>query len=133
MMSFAIAALGKAFPFLFAAAGNCTLPSHSFFFIPTWWEYLPTNYNEIGVCEPTFHFPADTWAIGLAILDMLLRIGGFLAVISIIIAGVQYITSTGNSDKATAARKRITNSLIGLAIVLFATAIVSFIGNSIGG
>jgi hypothetical protein len=69
----------------------------------------------------------------LAVLDMLLRIGGFAAVISIIIAGVQYIMSTGSPEKGTSARKRLTNSLIGLAIILIATGLVSFIGNSIGG
>lgn len=81
---------------------------------------------------PHFVFPADIWLIGLAILDMLLRLAGFVAVISIIIAGVSYITATGEPDKAAAARRRLYNSLIGLAIALIATALVSFVGNSLG-
>lgn len=115
---------------LFFAASTC---SHSFFFIPNWWKYLPNqpDPNTTPPCQITFNFPGDIWAVGLAVLDMLLRIGGFVAVISIIIAGIQYITSTGSPDAATSARKRLTNSLIGLAIVLVASGVVAFIGNTI--
>jgi hypothetical protein len=111
------------------AAATC---NHSFFFLPSWWEYLPKQPSPPD-CNVTFVFPHDTWAVGLAVLDMLLRIGGFLAVISIIIAGVQYITSMGEPEKGASARKRLTNSLIGLVIVLIASGLVAWIGNTVGG
>jgi hypothetical protein len=76
--------------------------------------------------------PNGLWSIGLAVIDMLLYVAGIVAVISIIIAGVSYITAAGSSDQITSARKRIINSLLGLAIVLIASALVSFIGNAIG-
>jgi type IV secretory pathway VirB2 component (pilin) len=63
-------------------------------------------------------------------LDILLFVAGIIAVISIIWAGFEYLTSMGNSDKGVSARKRIINSIIGLAIVLIATSIVTFIGSS---
>lgn len=110
----------------FLAATTCT---HSFFFLPSWWEYLPTPTPP--ACDITFTFPGDIWAVGLAILDMLLRIAGFVAVISIIIAGVGYITAQGNPERGASARKRLQNSLIGLAIAMIAVAVVSFIGNSL--
>lgn len=120
--------------FIFAATSSC---SNSFFFLPNWWEYLPkqpappncvvTLNNSAGNFDLT-----NIWAIGLAILDMLLRIGGFVAVISIVVAGIQYIMATGEPEKGANARKRLTNSLIGLAIVLIAAGAVSFIGKSIG-
>jgi hypothetical protein len=106
-------------------AATCSQP---FFFLPNWWEFIPDKQIS-ATCEITFKFPGDIWLVGLAILDMLLKIGGFAAVISIIIAGLQYITASGNPEKGTAARKRITNSLIGLAIVLIASGVVAFIGN----
>lgn len=112
--------------FLFAAA-TC---NHSFFFLPSWWEFLPKKPAPPN-CDITFNFPGDIWAVGLAVLDMLLRVGGFVAVISIIIAGVQYIMATGNPEKGASARKRLTNSLIGLAIVLIASGVVAFIGNTL--
>jgi hypothetical protein len=114
--------------------GPCTLPKHQFFFLPSWWEFVPTKIDAItNQCVVAFKFPGDIWAVGLAILDMLLRIGGFAAVISIIVAGLQYIMATGNPEKGSSARKRLTNSLIGLAIVLIAAGVVSYIGNAIGG
>lgn len=115
--------------FLVAAVTTC---SHKFFFLPSWWEFLP-NQPTPPACTVNFSFPGDIWSVGLAILDMLLRLGGFLAVISIIIAGIQYITALGNPEKGASARKRLTNSLIGLGIILIASATVGFIGNKIGG
>ena len=113
-------------------ANNCPLPNNPFFGFPHWWEYLGTNKDPLGRCAPTFNFPGDTWAVALAIVDMLLYLGGIAAVISIIIAGISYITAAGSADKVTAARKRIVNSLLGLAIVLVASGAVSFIGNRLG-
>jgi type IV secretory pathway VirB2 component (pilin) len=113
----------------FAAASSC---SHSFFFFPDWWEYL--NPQPVPpVCSINMTFPGDLWLIGLAILDILLRLAGFIAVISIIIAGFELIRSEGNSEKATNARQRLVNSLVGLAIAAGATALVTFVGNTVGG
>jgi hypothetical protein len=112
----------------FAATG-CTIKSGGFFGFPHWWEYLGTQTDPIGKCVPAFNFPSDIWAVALAVIDMLLRLGGIVAVFSIIIAGISYITAAGSADKITSARKRIVNSLLGLAIVLVASAAVSFIGN----
>jgi hypothetical protein len=112
----------------------CTLKLNSFFFLPPWWEFLPTKIDKVThECVVAFNFPGDIWVVGLAILDMLLRIGGFVAVISIVVAGVQYISSMGSTDAATNARKRLTNSLIGLAIIIVASGVVAFIGNTLGG
>ncbi|MEX1995221.1 MAG: hypothetical protein WD887_00385 [Candidatus Saccharimonadales bacterium] len=113
---------------LFAAP--CAKPF--FFFIPSWWEYLPTIDTPLG-CKITFNPPGDIWLVGLAVLDILLRLAGFIAVISIIIAGVSHIFSGGNPEKAASARKRLYNSLIGLAVALIATAFVTFLGRSLGG
>ena len=117
--------------FFFAASvgENCQLTPQKFFIIPPWWEYLQGKYDSLLQCSPTLQLPNDLWAIGLAILDMLIRIAGFVAVVSIIIAGIQYIMAMGNAEKATAARRRIINSLIGLAIASVAAAFVAFIGN----
>jgi hypothetical protein len=118
---------------------SCTISGHQFFFLPPWWEYLQPRIDELGHCAVSLNDTSNKfdltsiWAIGLAVLDMLLRIGGFAAVISIIIAGVQYIMSTGSTENTTNARKRLTNSLIGLAIVLVASGVVAFLGNAFGG
>jgi hypothetical protein len=100
-----------------------------FFLLPAWWKYLQVNTSD---CSIIFNFPGDLWLVALALLDILLRIGGMVAVVMIIVAGVRYMTSTGNTEKAVSARKTAVNALIGLAITLIATALVAFIGNRIG-
>jgi hypothetical protein len=120
----------KITPFLFSVA--CTPANTHFLFLPPWWEYLKGGtIDALGQCAPNFTFPGDVWSVGLAILDMLLRIAGFAAVVSIIIAGFQHQFTMGDPQKAATARRRIYNSLIGLAIALIATALVTFIGNQL--
>ena len=115
----------------FAATGDaCTLPKKLFFVLPTWWQYLKGE-EEFGQCAPSFSFPNDILAVGLAIVDMLLRVAGLIAIVSIIIAGVAYITAGGVVEKTASARKRIYNALIGLAVVAIASGVVAFIGNKL--
>lgn len=114
-------------PSLFFAATSCR---NSFFFLPTWWEYLPEP--KPPTCVINFNFPNDILPVGLAIIDMLLRVAGLIAIVSIIIAGISYITAAGAVEKTASARKRIYNSLIGLAIVAIASGVVAFIGNKLG-
>lgn len=109
--------------FLFAVS-NC---DHPFFFIPHWWEYLKTNAD----CTVAFNFPGDILPVALAIVDMLLRVAGLVAIISIIYSGVIYMTAGGQFEKTAAAKTRIYNSLAGLAIVAVAAGAVAFIGNSL--
>ncbi|PJE65309.1 hypothetical protein COU91_02400 [Candidatus Saccharibacteria bacterium CG10_big_fil_rev_8_21_14_0_10_47_8] len=86
-----------------------------------------------GGCAPhAINLPDDLWAIGLAIIDIMVRLAGIAVVFFIIYASISYIISQGNAEKTTAARKRITNSLIGLGVVLVASVFVAFIGNTIG-
>lgn len=108
---------------------QCSIPF--FFFFPPWYEYLTLEPDNLGQCSVKNFSLSDIWKVVLAIVDMLLRLAGFVAVISIIIAGAQYIFSGGNPEKAAAARWRLYNSLIGLAIVAVATAVVTFIGKQL--
>lgn len=52
---------------------------------------------------------------------------GIVAVIIIIIAGVQYITSEGEPEKTKRAQATITYTIIGLIIATAAAAIISFV------
>jgi hypothetical protein len=110
-------------PFFFADACN----KGGFFGLPHWWQYLNTNSNG-GTCNIVFNPPGDFLAVGLALIDILLRVAGIVAVFAIIYAGVSYMNAMGNADKANSARKMITNSLIGLGIVIAATTVVTYVG-----
>lgn len=58
---------------------------------------------------------------------------GIIAVSLIMYAGWVWMTSEGNEEKIEQAKKILTNAVIGLAIILSAFAIVSFIINVLGG
>ena len=111
---------------VFFAAPSCV---HKFFFLPPWWEYLKTNSD----CSVNFQCLGDVWLVGLAIIDILLRIVAFLAVLSVFIGSIEYIISIGNPEKITNARKRIINALVGIAIAFSAVAVVTFAGRQLGG
>lgn len=115
-----------------STSNNCV---RHFYIVPSWDEYLnPTkSSNDASGCTNNFKFPTDIPAVGMALIDILLRIAGLVAIVSIVVAGISYMTSGGSPDKAASARRRIYNSLIGLAIVSVAVAFVTFIGNRLGG
>ena len=109
-----------------------TICNHSFFFIPNWWEYLNTSAQpQLPNCAIVFNFPGDILPVALAVVDMILRLAGLVAIVSIIVAGVIYMTAGGQFEKTAAAKTRIYNSLAGLGIVAVAAGAVAFIGNSL--
>lgn len=70
-------------------------------------------------------------AIG-TILTSVYLIVGIIAVIFLIIGGVLYATSQGDSVKLTKAKNTIIYSIIGLIVVLAAFAITKFVLNQLG-
>jgi len=123
----------------FAATTLCNKPT--LFGLESWYAYLPFSFNSItGQCEvnlPTgpmqvlgSHSPF--LAIGLAILDDLIRVAALVAVGYVIYGGIQYMTGNGSPDTVKKAQSTIINALVGLVIAILAASIVSFIGNSIG-
>ncbi len=86
----------------------------------------------LGCHIDTFNFPGDLTLVALAIAEILLRLGGIVAFGYVIWGGIQYVTSQGEPDKTKKAKDTIMNAVIGMIIAMFATAIVSFVGNKIG-
>ncbi len=113
------------------AAGKAACSKHTFFVFDPWWKYLDVNRTD-GVCQVVFDFPYDLTLVALAILDMMLRLAGLIAVGYIVYGGIQYTTSQGEPDGVKNAQNTIFNALIGLVITLMAAAIISFIGNRLG-
>ncbi len=113
----------------------CTTVNHSGLFLgllPPWWEYIKDlQYDTLGQCVPNLTFPSSIYPIGLAVIDILLRIAGFAAVVAVIWAGVEFIFAQGNAERAGAAQKRIYNALIGMGIAFTAVMIVSFLGHNL--
>ena len=61
------------------------------------------------------------------IIELIIVIGGLLALLNIALAGFQYISSQGDSGKAADSRNKIFNSFIGLAILALIYVIAAII------
>jgi hypothetical protein len=118
----------------FGATTPCdpTVGAGSFLGLPHWYEFLPGQTDEIsGKCIPVIHSINDFWAIALAIVEILLRIGGMVAVVYVIYGGFLYMTSQGEADRTSAAKSTILNALVGVVIVIIAIVAVNFVGATI--
>ena len=60
-------------------------------------------------------------------IDLLAAGVGVAVVISIVIGGIQYSTSAGDSSKVTAAKNRIRNSIMAFLLFLFLVAFLNFL------
>lgn len=114
-------------------AAGCA--QHAFFVLPTWYKYLVmAGKMEVvnGRCAVVTNFAVpDLSLVLLAILDIVLRLAGLVAVAYVMYGGFQFITSQGDPEGSKHARQTIFNALIGLLISLFATVLVGFIGTRI--
>lgn len=67
-----------------------------------------------------------------SLLNIALGVVGFLVFIYLIWGGVEWITAGGDKSKTESARQKITNAIIGLAIVAAAFAISKVLGAFFG-
>ncbi|OGE05317.1 hypothetical protein A3F45_03480 [Candidatus Curtissbacteria bacterium RIFCSPHIGHO2_12_FULL_41_17] len=61
------------------------------------------------------------------IAPIVLGLAGFIAVIMIIISGIQFMTSSGNPEAAAAARGRLVFALIGFALIVLSYVVLQFV------
>lgn len=61
------------------------------------------------------------------VINAILGVVGLLAVVMIIIGGINFITSQGDTGKVTKARNTILYGVIGMVIAILAYAIVNFV------
>ena len=61
------------------------------------------------------------------IINVIIGVIGFIAVVVIILGGVQYTTSAGDSGRVKTAKNTIMYGIIGLIIALLAFSIVNFV------
>lgn len=96
---------------------------------PTWYEYLTLDE---ATCEvKDFNMPGDIWKIALALIEILLRVAGMVALAYTIWGGFRFVLSRGNPSEAAKARQTIIDALIGLAIASIATVLVAFLGKAL--
>lgn len=115
----------------YAAVGDeCTLNAGSGAprIIPTWYKYVPGQLTESGECAVANNLGGTLPVLILmGVFDILLFLGGFIAVIMIMFAGYKFLTSTGEPQKIAGARTTLFNALVGLAITIVASQIIGFV------
>ncbi len=79
---------------------------------------------------------ADLLTTVINIINWALGLLGLIAVIFVLYGGYYWLTSAGNEERVTKAKRIILNAVIGIVIILFAWAIVNFViksTNDVGG
>lgn len=68
-----------------------------------------------------------------AVLNLLLSIIGILAIITLVVGGIMYMTSAGEEDRINKAKSIVTYSIIGIAVALAGLVIVKAVATVITG
>ena len=114
----------------------------TFFGLPTWYKYLEFDQNcEIKIKERIVTYDSKgkvkkvndqinfktIWLILFAVVEIILRLAGFLAFVFVLVGGFKYVLSQGNPEKTANALETIKNALIGVIIAIVASQLVSFL------
>ncbi len=96
-----------------------------------WWDTVNRGgLNEVGQAYGQSGTPTDEYDIRLMaarIIRIVLELLGIIFLALIIYAGFKWMTASGAEEKVTAAKKLLTNSVIGLIIIFAAFAIATFV------
>ncbi len=96
--------------------------------LPTWYKYLDTAIVKgKPICNPVISELKDFWLIGLAIVEILLRLSTLIAIGYVMHGGFRFITARGDPEKITKARTMSVDALVGLVVAIIAAASVSFV------
>lgn len=135
-------------PVVNAATADECHQTGGFLGFPTWYEYLDVGpkydksnvlVDNCAIIGPTavvdgkdeFSLQKALPRVALALVDIMLRVAGMVAVGYTIFGGFKYMASQGEPDATKKAQGTVTNALIGLAIAMLATAIVGFVGGKL--
>jgi hypothetical protein len=67
----------------------------------------------------------------LKVTRIVAAVAGAVAVIMIVVAGIKYITSQGDSNQTSEAKRTIIYSIVGLIVIILAQALIGFVIGSI--
>lgn len=126
------------FTFVMPVRAYAAVPDHckkTILGLPTWFEYLDMD-ESCSITGPNKEDGSLMWpeAIGyvaIAVVEIMLRLAGLIAVGFVIYGGFRYIVSQGEPDGVKAARETIINAVVGLVIAIIAAAVVNFIARTL--
>lgn len=85
-----------------------------------------------GVTPVTPTGNLDIASVLSTVIYWVLGLSGGIAVLFLILGGLQYITSSGNKDKAEQAKQTILYAVIGLIVIALSFVIVAFVTQNVG-
>lgn len=97
----------------------------------TWWDKVSEGgLKDVGPAYGQTGTPADYYDIRLFIARLVrvaLEFLGLIFLILIVVAGFKWMLAGGDEEKVTAAKKQLTNGIIGLVITLAAFVIATYV------
>lgn len=118
------AAVGLAAPVPAYAHTGTPCPPSNLLLLPSWYNGLTIQPK----CDQVdIHQLTDLWVIVLNVIEILMKILGYLAVGFIIWGGFRYMKSQGDPNAVTGAKNTIFNAAIGLVIAIASVAMVRFV------
>lgn len=87
--------------------------------------------NDVVISKDDLNLPGANDQIGSgdvqAVLNIVYLVAGITAVVVIIIGGIRYVTSDGDSSGIAAAKNTVMYAVVGLVVVIAAAAITNFV------
>jgi len=102
-------------------------------------QALAYNFFDHGICNDASssavctdkNSPTNplfgTHSLIFRIANIIAFVAGAAAVIMLIVSGIRFINSSGDTEKVKAARSTATNALIGIAVIILATTLIDFV------
>lgn len=66
--------------------------------------------------------------IGMSVLNFLLSVVGIIAIIALVISGIMYMSSSGDTKQMSAVKKYVQVSILGIALALGGMILIRLIG-----
>lgn len=98
---------------------------------PAYADSTTAGGQYISQVQPAGASSSDLMTTVKNIINVILGIVGIVAVVMMIVGGISFITSQGDSGKVTKARNTILYGVVGLVVALLAFAIVNFVLTSL--
>lgn len=92
--------------------------------------FAATPIPEVSPVTPTGDLTVE--GVLSMVIFWILGLSGGVAVLFLILGGLQYVTSSGNKDKAEQAKQTILYAVIGLIVIALSFVIVSFVSTNAG-
>jgi hypothetical protein len=128
-----------------AACGDGVFPTTSFFGLRPWWSGVAVDNSGAQLCSPVAADAANAgsigtneialsvfiWRIVFNVMEILLRVIAYAAVVFVLIGGFHMLTSSGDPGKIAKGKQTISYALIGVVIALLSGGMVAFVNQAL--